>query len=360
MRYLVFGSGAVGGLMGARLALLGRPVVFLARPHTADILRQHGLRLDGEGPAAVLTNPVVIEDLHRLGQTGVQPDVVLLCVKAYDCAEAADLIAASMPGDVPVVCLLNGIGNEQVLASRLGSGRVIAAALTTAVSLPQPGIVRVERSRGLDLARGNPALPQLIADLTAAGFRTRLHEDAARLKWSKLMTNIVANATSAITGWMPGTVFAHPGLYRLEVEALREVVRVLRAMGQVPEDLVGVPVRWLSRALTLPPHWVQPLLAKSVAGGRGEKLPSFHRDIGRGRSEVGWLNGAVVEHGQNLGVPTPANSVLTDILLGLVQGRLNPIEYCGQPDRLLDAAVAAGVPGIRGYNAPSEMRRAHD
>lgn len=354
MRYLIFGSGAVGSLLGARLALSGQPVVFLARPHTAEALRRDGLRIEGEGPQQHLPAPSVIEDLAELVSLGFPPDAVLLCVKAYDTAQAADLLATSLPGRSPVICLSNGIGNEQVLTSCLGDGRVVAAALTTAVSLPEPGLVRVERSRGIDLVRGHPQLPQLLADLHAAGFRLRLHDDAARLKWSKLMTNIVANATSAITGWPPADVFAHPGLYRLEVEALREVVRLLGMMGLSPVDLVGVPVRWLSRALTLPPRWVQPLLRQSVAGGRGEKPPSFHRDIGRGRSEVRWLNGAVVEHARSVGVAAPANSVLTEIMLGLVVGKLDPLEYRDQPERLLAAAAAAGVPGVRGYNRGSE------
>ncbi len=354
MRYLVFGTGAVGGLVGARLALSGQPVVFLARPGMAAVLRETGLRIEGEGPHKDLRAPAVIEDAQDIARLDPPPEAVLVCVKAYDTVQAADQLAHLLPGAAPVICLSNGIGNEQVLAWRLGNERVVAAALTTAVSVVEPGVVRVELERGLDLARGHPLLPALCRDLQAAGFRLRLHDNAARLKWSKLMTNIVANATSAITGWPPGEVFSHPGLYRLEVEALREVARLLRALGQAPEDLLGVPVRWLSRALSLPPRWVQPLLRRSVAGGRGEKLPSFHRDIGRGRSEVCWLNGAVVDHARERGVSTPANAVLTEILLGLVEGRLDPMEYRDRPEALLAAAAAAGVPGLRGYNPGPE------
>ncbi len=357
MRYLVFGTGAVGGLIGARLALSGQPVIFLARPRMAAVLRRSGLRLEGDGPRQHLATPHVLDEPEDLAGLDSRPDAVFLCVKAYDTAQAADTLARLLPGPAPVICLSNGIGNEHVLASRLGGERVVAAALTTAISVVEPGVVRIERERGIDLARGHPLLPALLHDLAAAGFRLRLHDDAARLKWSKLMTNIVANATSAITGWPPGEVFSHPGLYRLEVEALREVVRLLGAMGQSPEDLVGVPVRWLSRALSLPPRWVQPLLRRSVAGGRGQKLPSFHQDIGRGRSEVRWLNGAVVEEARERGVPTPANAVLCEVMLGLVEGQLDPLEYRHRPEALLAAAAAAGVPGLRGYNPGSEKGR---
>lgn len=357
MRYLVFGTGAVGGLIGARLVISGQSVVFLARRPVAAALRRDGLCLEGDGLRQRIPPPTVLEEPADIARLDVPPDAVLLCVKAYDTAQAADYLSRYLPGSAPILCFSNGVGSEQVLASRLGKDRVVAAALTTAVSVVEPGLVRIERERGIDLVLGHHLLPILRQELQAAGFRLRLHDDADRLKWSKLMTNIVANATSAITGWLPGAVFSHPGLYRLEVEALREVVRLLRAMGHAPENLVGVPVRWLSRALSLPPRWVQPLLRRSVAGGRGQKLPSFHQDIGRGRSEVLWLNGAVVDHARAQNLPAPANAVLTEILLGLVEGRLDPADYRDRPEMLLAAAAAAGVPGLRGYNALSREGR---
>ncbi len=83
-----------------------------------------------------------------------------------------------------------------------------------------------------------------------------------------------------------------------------------------------------------------------MARGRGDKRPSFHRDLGRGRSEVEWLNGAVVRHGESLGVDTPANEVLLTTLLECVQGLDDPSPWRDRPDRLLERAREAGVPGI--------------
>jgi 2-dehydropantoate 2-reductase len=139
---------------------------------------------------------------------------------------------------------------------------------------------------------------------------------------------------------------AHPGLYRLELEALRETFRVMRRAGHAPVDLPGVPVRWLARGVFLPPWVSQPWLSRSVARGRGDKRPSFHRDLGGGRSEVNWLNGAVVRGGNDLGVATPANGVLLTTLLERVEGRADPTTWRDRPDRLLDRARQAGVPGV--------------
>jgi 2-dehydropantoate 2-reductase len=159
---------------------------------------------------------------------------------------------------------------------------------------------------------------------------------------------MVANATSAILAWTPAQVMDHPGIFRLEVEALREAVRVMRRLGWKPIDLPGAPVRWMGRAVFAPMWVLGPTLGRVVARGRGDKLPSFNADVGRGKSEVYWLNGAVVEHGKRAGVPTPANTLLTSVLDGLVQGTTPPETYRDRPERLLSEAARAGVPGVSG------------
>ena len=179
-----------------------------------------------------------------------------------------------------------------------------------------------------------------------AGVHTRLYRNRKQLKWSKVFTNIVSNATSAILGWTPAAIFTHPGLYRLEIEALRETRRVMRSMGLTPANLPKVPVGLFGFSLSLPASIIQPILLRLVAKGRGDKLPSFHYDIGRGRSEVRWLNGAVVQEGTRRGVPTPANAMLTDTLMALVEGREEVAEYRNKPESLLARARAAGVPGL--------------
>jgi 2-dehydropantoate 2-reductase len=166
------------------------------------------------------------------------------------------------------------------------------------------------------------------------------------MKWSKVPTNIVANASSAILEWTARAVMAHPGLYQLEMEALREAFRVMRRAGHAPVDLPGVPVRLLERAVFLPAWFSRPWLGRAVAGGRGDKLPSFHRDLGRGRSEVHWLNGAVVRQGETLNVATPANRVLMSSLLERVEGRSDTAAWRNRPDTLVDRARRAGVPGL--------------
>lgn len=100
------------------------------------------------------------------------------------------------------------------------------------------------------------------------------------MKWLKLFTNLVANASSAILGMTPRAIFSDPQLFRFEREMLRECLRVMRA-GRIPvTDLPGTPVRLLALAVQRLPHALaQPVLARAVGGGRGGKMPSFYLDF---------------------------------------------------------------------------------
>ncbi len=351
MHYLIIGSGAVGGYIGGKLALSGQPVMFLDRPPIVDILSKQGLKLQQEGKDLVLRDPQTATSLSE-AVARQTPDVILLCVKAYHCEAAARELASASDLSAPVVCVLNGIGNEETLAREIGKARVIAASLTSAIGIIEPGQIRVERLRGLGLAATHSLSSAITDEMSNADLNPVLYANPERMKWSKAMTNIISNASSAILNWVPDLVFNHKGLYRLEIEALRETVRVMRALGLPPQDLPGVPVRLLANAIFLPPAITMPLFKKAAISGRGEKLPSFCYDVGRGKSEAPWLNGAIADHGRQLGIPTPANDFLVEVLMGLVDGRLESASFHGKPELLLSKAQAAGVPGIRGYNQP--------
>jgi 2-dehydropantoate 2-reductase len=345
MHYLIYGTGAVGGLIGGQLALSGQRVTFLARPRVTEALRTNGLMIQSQGKNRRLEQPDVVTDLQAAFTNHI-PDLIVLTVKAYDCQSAAQDIQNTLGAQIPVLSMLNGIGSEEMLAAVLGEPLVLSGTLTTAVQHLKPGFIRIERERGVGLAQDHPIVSAVEVEMQQAGFEVRRFQDRRRMKWSKLMTNIVANATSAILGWSPDQIFAHAGLARLEIEALRETIRVMRGMGIQPQNLPGVPVALLGRAIFLPAKVTRPILRQVVAKGRGDKLPSFHYDIGRGRSEVEWLNGAVVHAGSQINIATPANHVLTQTLRKLVRDQAASSAYHDRPEELLNLAKAVGVPGI--------------
>ncbi len=344
LRVLSFGAGAIGTYIGGSLALAGHQVSFVERPQVAAELQTRGLYLDlrhdprrgADGRRHLPPGQVAFfGDLGAALAAGPY-DVALFALKSYDTAPALEGMRPWLEAMPPVLCLQNGVENEGLLAQALGPQRVIPATVTSAVGRRAAGDIVLEKLRGLGLADGHPLSQRLAQALEAAGLNPRLYPRPDEMKWSKMLTNLVGNATSAILDMPPGEIFRHPGLYRLEMAQLRECLAVMRARGLRVVDLPGTPVRALAAATYLPPLFREPV-ARVLADGRGGKMPSFHIDLhsGRGKSEVRYLNGAVVRHGEALGLETPVNRLLTETLQALVEGR-EPLEtYARQPERLL-------------------------
>ncbi len=238
----------------------------------------------------------------------------------------------------PVLCLQNGVENEAAIAEVLGSQKVIPGSVTSAIGRGAAGKIVLEKLRGVGIAAGHPLSGTLVEAFNQAGLNACLYASAERMKWSKMLTNLLANASSAILDMTPAEIFAHPGLYQLEIAQLREALAVMDAQKIRVVDLPGTPVRLLTWVIRrLPLAISRPLLARAVGGGRGGKMPSFHIDLhgGRGQSEVDYLNGAVVRFGNRAGVPAPANRLLNETLLRLTRGEIPLEQFYRQPEKLL-------------------------
>ncbi len=342
MRFLVFGAGAIGTYVGGSLALAGSEVVFLERPEAAGELLAHGMRVEDGAGSRRLERPVIVTDL-RQALEGEAFDAAVLAVKSFDTAAVIEEMRPVCERMPAVLCLQNGIENEPALAGALGTNRVIAGSVATAIGRLGPGAVRVERLRGIAIAGDNPISPRLVEALTVAGLRARAYPDGRSMKWSKMLTNLAVNASCAILDLSPAQVIADPRLFRLEIAMLRETLAVMAKLGIAVTDLPGTPVRALAfAARDLPPGLSRLLLAKSLGQGRGGKMPSFHIDLraGRGQSEVDYLNGAVVRFGRQALVATPVNRALNETLLALAAGKLPLETYSHQPEKWLDRVNA--------------------
>lgn len=325
MHILVFGAGAVGSWLGAKLAHGGHDVTCIGREPFVQAVSREGLRaaLPG-GETWQLRNVRAAASAAQCA--AMKFDAVLVCVKAYDVDEAIRELrplAERLP-DAVFLTFQNGVGAEEKFAQAFGAGRVIAATTTTPVSHVAPGAVKVEkRSGGEGLAffdgrreagDGNASSSSSVFRLPSALAAT-LYPDPRAMKWSKLFLNVMGNAASAITGKTVAQIYDDPHLFRQELGMLKEIIAVMRAQNIGFVNLPGAPAFALAQAVRfLPALALRPIFAKAVAGGRGEKRPSLFYDAQNhtGRSEVGWLNGAVAQAGQRVGVPTPINQRMTE------------------------------------------------
>ncbi len=346
LKILSFGAGAIGTYIGGSLALAGHQVVFIERQKVVEELRQRGMRLDLTLDARRKTKDahrlepssfVIVSSLEEALRYGPF-DLSLFALKSFDTQAALEDLkpfAEKMP---PILCLSNGVSNEPMIAEALGKDKVIYGTVTSAIGRRGAGDIVLERLRGVGVAKGHPLSEKLNDALNKAYLNARLFEDAASMKWSKMLTNLIANPTSAILDMTAAEILANRELYKLEIAALKECLAVMEAQGIEVVDLPGTPVRALAFAANLPLWLSKPFLSRAAGAGRGAKMPSFHIDLrsGRGKSEVEYLHGAVARAGEQFNVPTPVNKALTETLLALTRGEIPLEEFARQPEKLLE------------------------
>ena len=338
LRFLVYGAGAIGTYIGGSLTLSGYKCVFIERQEFAVELARHGLHLHVDEKHLDIPNPIVVSSIEAALEQGYF-DACIFAIKSFDTQTTAQELKPLSSNLPPFICLQNGVENESILAAMLGSEKVIPATLTSAISRLKIGEIILERKRGIGIASDHSLSDSLFTAFKKSGLNPKLYSDPCSMKWSKLLTNLICNASSAILNMSPAEIFADKALFRLEMSQLNEALQVMKAQDIRPTDLPATPVRLLTFAVkNLPFSISQPILRRSIGVGRGSKMPSFHIDLysGRGKSEVYFLNGAVVRFGERLGIPTPVNKLLTETLDKLTLGELEIGSFSKNPRKLLN------------------------
>ncbi len=343
LNILIMGAGAIGCFVGGTLAAAGHQVRLVGRQPLMQKIAGEGLCLSRPNQLAQTVFPDTA--------TSIEPpetpyDFILLTVKAPATKGAAQQISTLglETGPTYIVSLQNGIGNEETLANIFSPTQVIAGTVTIPIQVPETGKIAVSKARGglglAPLVSGQP-VKKLAEALNQAGLSTATYAGYRAMKWSKLLLNIVNNASGAILDQTPAEIVGNPDLFNLEIRALHEGVTVMKANGINAIKLPGYPSDWLARLVAarwLPMGAKRALLRPSMLSGRGTKMPSLHIDLASGRatSEIDVLNGAIVKAGQQAGVSTPVNLALTTIMTGLIAGNLAWDDYRGQPETLLN------------------------
>ena len=265
MHVLVVGAGAVGSYLGWAVAAGGGRTTLVRRSFEGEVGETSELRLmrpDGTATSVEVGLVPSVEDAASLA-----PDLVVLAVRQYDLEDALASLAA-LP-DVPVLTAQNGVGAEEAATEARPGAALLAASVTASVDREPDGTVNLLRRGGVGLAavRGEGAsalVDDLASTLRAAGVDVAIHGDAAAMKWSKVVANLVANATSGILDMDPAEIYADPGLFEVERDQLKEALAVMRARGLRPVMLPGTPIPLLAFATMLPAvlaRWQVPVVA---------------------------------------------------------------------------------------------------
>ena len=307
MRYIIYGAGAVGGVMGARLFDAGHEVVLIARGAHLDAMRERGLAYESPTETRTVRIPVAARPSEIVFH---DDDAVILTMKTQDTVAALDELRASAPAGIPVICAQNGVENERMALRRFAN--VYAMLVILPATHLEPGVVVAHAapvSGILDCGRYpagvDATIEEVAADLNGSGFSVVAREDAMRWKYAKLVMNL-GNALQAACG-LDGNL--GPVYARLRDEG----IACYRAAG----------IDWASDDEMRERRQSMSRPAETV-GGRQRAGGSSWQSIARGAGsiETDYLNGEIALLGRLHGVPTPANAAMQRIGARMVRERL--------------------------------------
>ncbi|MGH2867932.1 MAG: ketopantoate reductase family protein [Solirubrobacteraceae bacterium] len=300
MRFVIYGAGAIGGVVGARLHQSGHDVALIARGEHLRTIRRQGLTLQSPVERSVLELPAA-EDPEQLG-VGAEEDVILLAVKGQDTPGAlAALRGAGTPASTPIVCLQNGVENER-LALRMFA-RVYGAVIMLPAAHLEPGVVLAYGAKAtgiIDIGRyptGSDELcEQLAAAFRSSQLRSHVWPDVMRLKYAKLLLNL-GNAVDALCA---------PG------EASDELTEQAQAEGRAVLVAAEIDARD-ANVDDLEGRWER--IGVEEIDGQPRAGSSSWQSLARGTGaiETDFLNGEIVLLGRLHGIPTPLNTALSEL-----------------------------------------------
>ncbi len=293
MRFVVYGAGAVGGVVAGRLFQHGHDVVVIARGAHADAIAERGLTV--LWPEGEVTVPVPVVR-HPDELTFTADDVVLVAVKSQDTAGIVEALAGCAPEDIPVVCVQNGVANERAVLRRFA--RVHGVPVLAPTTHLEPGVVLAHARHAaavLDIGRwpsGTDATSEVVsAAFRDAGFTSQPRADIPRWKYAKLLLNL-GNAVDAL---------CPPD------DDANRLIQLARAEGEAV--LTGAGIEFVGSAEEQARRG--DLVRMAPIDGQRRLGGSTWQSLARGTPvEVDYLNGEIVLLGRLHGVPAPVNELL--------------------------------------------------
>lgn len=311
MRFIIYGAGAIGGVIGARLFQSGHNVLLIARGAHYEKIAKEGLRLQSPDEDILLSIPVVS---HPREIEFDKDDVVIMTMKSQHTLDALNSLRASAGGDIPVICCQNGVANERMALRRFAN--VYGMYVMMPASHFDPGIVisPAKHIAGiLDAGRYPEGTDDTIAKVCEALELSNIssHPDAKvmGLKYTKLLSNL-NNALQAACK-LDKTASDVSKLLRDEALACYQAAGIECMDNKQYKARLGNIVE------------MAPVNGKTRSGG------SSWQSIVRGQDniETDFLNGEIVQLGRLHGVPTPANCVVQDLGNEMVRNKLAPESF---------------------------------
>lgn len=299
MKIIIYGTGGVGGYFGARLAQSGNDVTFIARGKHLAAIQEKGLRLKSiQGDYTVF--PVkATADIAAVEN----PDLIIIATKTWQLKEAARAIQPILKDDTMVLSLLNGADNAAKLLEVIDTKHVLGGLCKIVSKIEDYGVishVAIDPFIGfgeLDNRKSERVLA-LQKVFNKAQISNQIPEDIQVAIWSKFLFITTVSAIGGVTKATLGEMRSTPEIRTIMEQTAQEILAVGNEQG------VNITKETISRAF----HFIDQLPYETTA--------SLQRDILEGKpSELEAQVGTIHKMGQELGIPTPANSFIYGCLL---------------------------------------------
>jgi len=305
LRIAIMGSGGVGGYFGAKLQKGGADVHFIARGAHLAAMRENGLTVESAHDPIRLPKVSATDDPRTIGPV----DIVLFAVKLWDTESAARSLEPIVGPHTGIISLQNGVQKDDTLRGIFGAGAVMGGAAYMATTIGRPGVI-VQTGHMQRLVFGeydgkrSQRAEALLAAARSGGINAEIADDIRRALWEKYVFLVALSGATTSMRVPLGPIRKNPRTRQFALDLMHEAVAVGRAQGvALPEDFVAQRIPFFE-------------------GLPDTMTSSMHHDLQRGqRLEVQWLSGGIAEMGAKLGVPTPANRAVYDILVLHADGR---------------------------------------
>jgi 2-dehydropantoate 2-reductase len=305
LRIAVMGSGGVGGYLGVRLVQGGADVTFVARGAHLAAMRANGLAVESEHEPICLPRVKATDDPRTIGPV----DIVLFSVKLWDTESAAHSVLPIVGPETGIISFQNGVQKDDALRKLFGTDAVMGGVAYMATTIGRPGVIvqtgiMQRMIFGEYDGRRSPRAEALLAAALRGGIKAEISDDIRRALWEKYVFLVGLSGGTTSVRLPLGPIRNHPRTRQLLLDLMRETAAVGRAQG-----------------VALPEDYVEQRLA-FIDGLPADMTSSMHHDLERGQPlELRWLSGGVVEMGAGLGVPTPVNRSVYDVLVLHADGR---------------------------------------
>jgi len=299
VKICIVGCGALGSVFAAHLARLKDIEVYVYEVSDSQLgaIRQHGVRISGAAEFTVRVNAT-----SNAGE--IPPcDFGIFATKSQHTRAAAQQTAHLFRASGAICSVQNGLGNEEIIAQH--NNLVIRGATTLAAHLIAPGHAGFEFYSALWIGPFEPSgipygrVVQLAEIMNRAGLKVVPLEDARGAQWTKLIFNSAVNAVGALTQLHHGAATRFAPTAALYEAVLEEGEAVAKALG-------------------IPLHGDPRELIEEGASKPGKRKVSMLQDVLAERpTEIDFVNGAIADRGEELGVPVPLNRALWQLMKGI-------------------------------------------